>query len=617
MRMQHWATALMSLLGPLVVCSTTFAQPAPAYTPVPGGGFVNSGGYPDPYWAQTPMNPGAFQPQFSSAQALPYSAPGGTVNSLPYPAMGAQLPPNVLQSQTFQMNGNWVNRILQNKRKYYFTTEYLHTDMSGPKGARIGSPITKLDPISHDPFPLDTWTATVPPGLPVGGTTTGGGTGGGSGGGTATTGTSLMWTGPGAWSEIPMRVDLTTEALAPESTLLFPVVRNTGILDNPMSSNGMRFRGGYFNGDGTGWGAEMWWAFTANDQVRFGQDTYNGQPITQNMIAGFDVGGLTTPVDIAGAPGAFLLSMRVGYLPLIDNNPYWNQFGLGLVAGGWAGTLGTGITGSTTRYDLLWQVDSHVNTGGGALNYYLGDVYHRPHASIKTFTGVRYQFIDDRFGFRGLDSGFGYVVDAAGGTGGTGGGTGGGTTFRPTDITGPLYPLFETVVNSTVTSNLAGPEIGLRGDLGEGKGLFSMWWTGSVGALVNAEQSKIQGFGVGNPYYYNSQDPAALGNISPAFDMFANNTNFNSRESQVHLSPMLNLGINCQLNIFDSIPGLRKVSLFDDAKLTFGYNITSIGWVANSAASIQWRGFPEAPRSQIEYHTFNLSQLSVGLQFAR
>lgn len=612
MRMQHWATALLSLLGPLVVSSTTFAQPAPAYTSLPGGGFVNSGGYPDPYLAQTPMNPGVFQPQFSTTNPLP---PPAAANSLPYPAMGAQLPPSVLQSQTFQTNGNWVNRILQNKRQYWFTTEYLHSNLSGPGSSRIGSPLIPLDRLSHEPPAINTWTLTNPPGLPVGsGSTSGGGTGGGTGTATA----NLFWVGPGVWPEFAQRTDLTTETLITgiggASTYLFPIQRSTSILDNPMSSNGMRLRGGFFNGDGTGWSAETWWAFTASDQVQYGQDNVNGVPITQNMIAGFDTTGLIG--DIQGAPGAFLLSMRTGFLPLIDNNPVWND-GIGGAPYLWPGTLGTGITGTIQRYDLLWHVDTHVNTGGGNVNYYLGELYHRPHASIKAFTGVRYQFIDDRFGFRGLDSGFGYQVDAGGTGGGTGGGTSGGSTFRPTDIVGPLYPMLESVLNSTVTSHLAGPEIGLRGDLGEGKGLFSMWWTGSAGLLANFEQSKVQGYGIGNAYYYNSQDPFGLGNFSPALDMFANNTNFNSQENHIHVSPMVNLGVNCQLDVFDTIPGLRKMSLFDDAKLTFGYNFTAVGWVANAANSIRWRGFPESPSSSIDYHTFLMSQLSIGLQFAR
>lgn len=603
MRMQNWATALMSLLGPLVVCSTTFAQPAPGFSTIPGGGFVNNGGYPDPYLAQTPMNPGVFQPQFGTNTPPPALPPG----ALPYPAISPHLGPNVMQSQTFQQNGAWVNRIINRDRKWYGTLEYLHTDFEGPGGSKIGSRITPLDRITNDPpAPFDPWTITVPPGGPAGG----GGTGTGDGSEIFNT----LWIGPGAWPEVVQRSALDTELLIVEPENLFPVQRTTDILDDVMSSNGLRLRGGYFDADGTGLQAEFWWGFTSNDAVQFGQDNVNGVPITQNMIAGFDVSGLLgSPVEIDEAQGAFLLSARVGYLPLEDGTNLWNN---GFLL--FDGTVGTGITGTTQRYDLLWRVDSSINAGGGNLNFFLGDLYRRPHVSIKSYTGLKYMFIDEKFGFRGLDSGFGYEVDTGGDDGG--GGTGGtAPTFRPTDNTlvGPLYPLFESILNSTVTSHLAGPEIGVRGDLGRG-GTFGLWWQGAIGMLVNHERAKVQGYNIGNAYYFNGFDPVfAVGSISPAYDMFANDTSFDDEEQHTHVSPTLSVGINAELGILDTIPGLRRISLFDDARLNVGYNMQFIGLVARASDSIRWRGFPDFPTAQIDYDTFQMHQLSIGLHFER
>ena len=305
--------------------------------------------------------------------------------------------------------------------------------------------------------------------------------------------------------------------------------------------------------------------------------------------------------EIDGALGAFLLNARVGALPLEDGNSIWNDGPAGL---NFPADVATGITGVTQKYDLLYRVDTKINSGGGTLDFFLGDLYRRPHASIKAFTGLKYMFIDEKFGFRGLDSGFGYEVDLE--------------VFRATSdttIVGPLYPLFESILNSTVTSHLAGPEIGLRGDLGRG-GFFGLWWQGSFGLLANHERAKVQGENIGVAYEYNSLDPLALGSVfGPAYDMFANDTTFDDTERHTHVSPIVSLGVNAEIGVLDVIPGIRKISIFDEGKLTVGYNMTFIGQVAKAADSIRWRGFPEKPSAQIDYDTFQMQQLSIGLQF--
>jgi len=586
MRMQHWATALMSLLGPLVVSSTTFAQP-PGYSPPPGGGYVQGGNYPDPYLAQTPMNPGVFQPQFGSGQAaLP---PGTPPDFRPYPQISPHLGPNVMQERTFDRNGTWLKQIINNDRDWYGTVEYLQSAFEGGTGALIGSKTAPVDRISHDFPPINTW----PDGPPIG------------------TPSPITPAGPGAFPWVAWHSTLdgwpgiATVPSGTAGTAQFPI-RSTNILDDFMSSNGVRVRGGYFDQDGTGAQLEVWWGFSASDFMKYGSDTYNGIPITQDLITGVNGSPyLEYPNDLQGdwGPfGAYLLSSRVGALPLIDNSGLGDLF-----------FPDTGINGFTQKYDLLFRVDSKVNAGGGNLNFFLGDVYSRPHASIKSFAGLKYLFVDEKFGFRGLDSGFTYEPDT--------------TTGRPTDgaIVGPLYPLFESILNSTVTSHLGGPEYGFRGDLGKGGG-FAMWWQGSLGMMVNHERVRVQGNNIGNAYFYHTNfgDPTDAGDdtgagtfLGPAYDMFANDTSFDDTEAHTHVSPTVSLGLNAEIGIFDTIPGLRKISLFDEAKLNFGYNILLVGMMARAADSVKWRGFPETPSANVSYDTWEVRQLSIGLHFER
>jgi hypothetical protein len=39
--------------------------------------------------------------------------------------------------------------------------------------------------------------------------------------------------------------------------------------------------------------------------------------------------------------------------------------------------------------------------------------------------------------------------------------------------------------------------------------------------------------------------------------------------------------------------------------------------MAKAADSIRWEGFPGSPTAQIDYETFTISQLSIGLHFER
>jgi hypothetical protein len=197
---------------------------------------------------------------------------------------------------------------------------------------------------------------------------------------------------------------------------------------------------------------------------------------------------------------------------------------------------------------------------------------------------------------------------------------------RPTDgeIVGPFYPLFESILNSTVTSHLAGPEYGFRGDLGKG-GNFAVWWQGSLGLMVNHERLKLQGNNIGTAYIFHSNigdpvvdvDSSGAGLLDPRYDMFANDTSFDDTDTHTHVSPTVSLGLNAEVGIFDTIPGLRRLSLFEDAKLNVGYNVLLVGMMARAADSVRWRGFPEFPTNNVSYDTWQVRQLSIGLHFER
>lgn len=602
MRIQHWLAAITSLLGPMVVGSTALAQSGPGWQapPVPSGRApVQQSAYqlpaPDPVLAQAPMVPPPFQPAFPSNNPNLLYPPAAPYGAQPWPAISPHLGPNVMQDQHFNRNGLWLNEAINRDRKWYGDIDYVHTTFDGAGEAWIGSAPAKLDKVSDD-FPwIDPW----PDGGPIG-----------PGGG------EPVPIGPGPYpfvylheavDEFSNGIIGTTIIQPPE---VFPI-RKTDILDDNVGADGFRVRAGYFDNDGTGLGAEFWYGFQGGDIRQYGQDKINGIPITQDIIAGVDADGLF-PSEITNPTGGFIPFTKVGALALNDPSGVINEMVIGLV--------GNGFTGTTQKYDLLYRVEDHISGGGADVKFFLGHVYKRPHAQIKSFTALKYIVIDESFQFRGLDSGFHYVVDIESDDDQA-------PIFRPEDgeLIGPLYPLFESTLRSDVTTHLAGPEIGLRGDLGQSDG-FKLWWTGAVGLLVNHEKADLRGQNIGNAHFFNANfgdpttpdDDQGFGTIfGPAFDMFANDTRFHDTDTHTHISPSFQIGINAEIGLFDVLPGTRRLSFFDDAKLNLGYNTQLIGQVARAADSVRWEGFPGFPSVDIDYDTFQIHQLSIGLHFER
>ena len=598
MRIQHWLTAIMSLLGPLVVGSTTMAQPGPAWQgqpPAAGYPPVQQSAYqqPDPTLAQTPFVPPGFQPAFSNNNPNVLYPPGTPYGAQPWPAMSPHLGPNVMQDQHFNRNGMWLNEAIQRKRIWYGDIDYVRTSFSGAGGAWIGSAPARLDRISNDfPWNVNFW----PNGGPVG----------------PADGLPIP-VGPGPYPFVFLQPD--EDTFPGVATILPPDVfplRKTNILDDKLGADGFWVRAGYFNNDGTGIGAEFWWGFQSTDVRQYGQDNINGIPITQNLIAGVNLDAIPLdelPDEFENPAGGWLPFTKVGALALNDSSGVIDLL-----------FPGAGFTGTTQKYDLLFRVQNRIYGGGADMKFFLGNLYKRPHAQIRTFAAAKFMIIDERFTFRGLDSGFHYVVNLEADDDQA-------PTFRPEDNTvfGPFYPLFESNLAQNVTTYLSGPEIGLRGDIGQSKG-FKVWWTGAVGLLVNHERGELRGNNIGNAHFFNTNvgdpgDPAddsGFGTIfGPAFDMRSNDTRFRDTDSQTHLSPSLQVGINAEIGIFDVIPGIRRLSFFDDAKLNLGYNNTLIGRVARASESVEWRGFPDFPSVDFNYDTFQIHQFSVGLHFER
>jgi hypothetical protein len=491
---------------------------------------------------------------------------------------------------------------VQNTRTWYGGVEYLHSKFDAPDGAKVGSRPANIRRDTQD-FPG------FPPGTPNNNGNQQ--VPGGQIGENITPNVILV--GPGAYPFVVMREQVDSPPYVgvirtPPEVGLFPQ-RNLSVFNEPRS-NGMRLRAGYFNGDGTGLGAEAWWGFDDNQRFQVGNDNINGIPITQNMIAGIDLDG-TFPDEHDGTPnnpnGWLIPFAKVGGLPLVQNSGVMDFL-----------FPDQGFTGSTQKYDLMYRLDYSAEAGGGNVNFYLGRLRQSTTGDIKPYVSARYLYINEAFAFTGLDSGFTYAVDFD---------SNDPPTFRPDGaVFGPFYDLFRSYLQSTVTSNLAGPELGLRGDVGRNGGTLKVWWSGSLGLMANHERVRVRGNNIGDAWLFhtnigdptNPTDDSGLGVIfGPAYDMFAADNSFSDVETHTHVSPLLNLGINAELDIFDTVPLLRRISLFDAAKLTVGYNLLMVGKLARPGNSVKWRGFPEFPSVNVRYDNWDTQQFSLGLTFEK
>ena len=602
MRIHHWLTAIMSLLTPLVVPVTTSAQSGPAWpTPqtYPAGGGVGpvypAGGQTD--MGLVPIVPSTFQPAFTNNDPTVLYPPGATPDYFPYPAISPHLGPHLEQERTFQQRGLWLRDSVQRKREWFGSVEYLWTKFDAPDGARVGSrpAYIRPDTLNMPGFP---------PGV-LGNHGQGRGDSGAVSPGPNSIGVPALEVGPGAYPYVFLQddVDAFVGVITTPATGEFPQ-RNLSVFDQ-LPSNGFRLRTGFFNGDGTGWSVEGWWSSKANDRFQIGKDNINGVPITQNLIAGVDLDSLPPEdlPDVFDGDGFIIPFAKIGGLPLVENSGIIDFI-----------LPGQGFTGTTQKYDLMYRLDYSVQAWGGNITYYLGNALKRGSMQVKPFVSGRYLNIHEWFAFTGLDSGFHYEINFDDGV------------FRPDEeVIGPLYPLFRSYLESSTKSQLAGPELGLRGDIGN-NGTLNVWWQAAFGLMANHERVRVKGNNIGNAHLFNTNvgdpsdpdDDSGFGTVfGPAFDMFSNDTNFHDVEYHTHVSPVLSMGINAELDIFDAIPYTRKVSLFDAAKLTLGYNLLFVGQLARPGDSVRWRGFPEAPSVLVRRDTWDTQQFNIGLIFEK
>jgi hypothetical protein len=261
------------------------------------------------------------------------------------------------------------------------------------------------------------------------------------------------------------------------------------------------------------------------------------------------------------------------------------------------------------KYDVLYRMNVTSEFGGGDLQMYLADLL-TDHSAVRVrpvYSG-KYMFLGESFQFRGVDSGLSYTFDGEDGNAGGGGGGGQqqGPTFRPV---GPPFTinsdLFESRFKAYTYTNLAGPTVGLRYDLGRSKN-FNIWGQTVFGLMANYEQIRINGFNAGE----NVVTQFLLGT-----NMLAGDSRFEDTATHAHVSPLFEGSINADSRVLAELPLIKSVPFLSSANLKLGYTHTIVGHVARPWSSVKWFGFPQEPKIDINYKNWYVGRFNLGLEW--
>jgi hypothetical protein len=119
----------------------------------------------------------------------------------------------------------------------------------------------------------------------------------------------------------------------------------------------------------------------------------------------------------------------------------------------------------------------------------------------------------------------------------------------------------QTRVDAVVNSQLVGPEIGARWDLGGSRLRLTTY--GKIGALVNTQRISL---GASN---YAGRDTAL-------------------QEQHTKISPMIDIGLQSEFPLLQQLPLVNKVPGLRDGLFKVGYSYTAVWMMQRPASSITW-----------------------------
>jgi len=324
---------------------------------------------------------------------------------------------------------------------------------------------------------------------------------------------------------------------------------------------GVRLRWGFMDPQDQGFEAIVWWTQNLEQSKRIGLSTASNTNFTSARILN---------------PG----------LPVLDDTPN----GINI------------IYDFGTRY--VWKQKAY----GGNLGWIFSPIVRRGSFIVQPTFGARILRLQEYFSMTGRGSGLDYTDDIVtfptNGGGGGGGGNNNNPSFNPdigpdpgTVFPDPDTPPFTGFIQSDVRSLLAGPEAGIRYQVG-GK-QFKLLGSTKFGLAANHEIIKLSGKGIGSPQNLFTRFGPTSPNPDP-FKLFDQERTFKDEQEHTVISPMLEQTVTAEINLFRMIPVIRNMRIFKNAHFRTGYTFQIFWNVARPTDSIIYRGQPLDPKIRVD-----------------
>ncbi|MDA0834311.1 MAG: hypothetical protein O2955_05895 [Planctomycetota bacterium] len=394
-----------------------------------------------------------------------------------------------------------------------------------------------------------------------------------------------------------------------------------------IKSPGMRGRWGFIRPDDSGFVLEGWWAV---DQT----DTWDAATLGSSRRQ--DPSEMADLFALLSAPDYLTTDVFPNTADEILQQNLLNLRGLPVDDGSHGGI--------TIPYDLGYKLKVSSESFGAAANILTTPMMKTNTFMLRPLWGVRYLNIQEGFTFIGQDSGLLYddnadttdpatpdlklqslpnyadtdgdgIVDNAGIVEGIvepddSGSDGGQDIENITDEVGfrIITDPYTAYLSNTVRTNLAGPEIGVRYDLGGSKLLI--WGQSKVGLMGNNEKLAMRGDNIGM---------ATRGDLLEATPDNPHPNRFFGNDEHSHVSPIFEQGLFAEMNIFGDIPLLDEIYFLQEAKLKFGVTYIVAGAIARPYNNIVWKGNPQEglfPLLRVDRETWSTLNWSVGIDWA-
>ncbi len=127
-----------------------------------------------------------------------------------------------------------------------------------------------------------------------------------------------------------------------------------------------------------------------------------------------------------------------------------------------------------------------------------------------------------------------------------------------------MLPATFTTIAVDTESHLAGPEVGLRYDMGGEKLL--LWGQTKFALTANYEKVGLRTKNVGDQWSIFDLDP-----VTGLASDFSGQTQFYSREDHTHVSPLIEQSVFAEAKLFRHVPFFNKIKSLDNAKARVGF----------------------------------------------